>query len=236
MHDASGVAFAGPTDDGSPAKPRLVSTVYAENHDLRDQLVSLQVKFDALSRLNADRQAVGDIRNLCAPAKVTGSDSSGLLEGLLITPSGLFKENQPVVHGTDLVGRILTAGLTGAQVRLITDTGFSFTARIGRFVTEGGGHATPVYATRLHPLVRGVGHGMMEVRSTISMEQVQDNKIDVNDFIVLDDTEWPANLQGFNVGRIVAIHAQRNAPLFADIQIEPETDLMRLSEVMVMVR
>ena len=225
-----------PTDDGSPANPRPVSTVYAENHELRAQLVSLQVKFDALSKLNADRQSVGDIRNLCEPATVTGSDPSGLREALLITPSSLFREKQPVIHSVDLVGSIYRAGLTGAQVRLITDPGFSFTAKIGRFVIDADGHPQKFFVDELHPLVQGVGHGMMAVRSTISMEQASRSKIAVNDFVVLNDNEWPANLQGFNVGRITSIHAQRNAPLFAEIQIEPSAPLMRLTDVMVMVR
>ncbi len=156
-----------PVDDDSPANPRPTQTVYDENHELRAALTSLQLKFDVLSRLNADRQAVGDIRTLCEPATVTGTEASGLRESLLVTPSSSFSEKQPVVHGTDVVGWIAGAGLTSAQVRLITDPGFSVTAKIGRFVKDPTGHLTPVYVDQLHPLVQGVGHGGMAVRSTI---------------------------------------------------------------------
>ena len=224
------------TDDGSPGQPRPEATVYQENHELRAALASLEVKFDDLSRLNADRQAVGDIRSLCEPATVTGTDSSGLREGLLITPSSSFKERFPVVHGTDVVGWIVSAHLTSAQVRLITDPGFSLTAKIGRLVTDPQGHPAMEFIPDLHPLVHGIGHGQMAVSSTVSMELAKSKNISANDLVVLDDNEWPHNLQGFSVGRIASIRPQQNAPLFADIRIEPAEALMRLSDVMVMIR
>ena len=60
--------------------------------------------------------------------------------------------------------------------------------------------------------------------------------IAVNDMVVLDDRDWPANLQGLWLGRITSIHPQPSAPLVADIRVEPVSDLMRLKEVMVMVK
>jgi cell shape-determining protein MreC len=226
-------------DDGSPAKPREVQTVYQENHQLREQLVALELKFEALSKLDADRQAVGDIRPLCEPATVTGSEGSGLGQSLLITSSSSSArfDNRPVVHGTDLVGKVERAGMTGAHVRLITDPGFNLTARIGRYVTGPDGKLKMVLVEHLQPLVQGIGNGAMAVHSTISMQQTKENRIGINDFVVLDDRDdWPANLQGFMIGRIVSIRPQQNAPLFAEIRIEPATDLMRLTEVMVMVK
>ena len=44
------------------------------------------------------------------------------------------------------------------------------------------------------------------------------------------------NLQGWWLGRITSIRPQPNAPLVADIRVEPVSDLMRLKEVMVMVK
>jgi hypothetical protein len=224
------------SDDGSPGQPRPAAAVYAENHALRAQLAALQVKFDQLSRLNADRQLVGDIFPLCRPATVTGADSSGVREALKITGVGSSAVGRPVVHGTDLVGRVVTAGLTGADVRLLTDPGFVFTARIARYVPDAAGQLTLAMVGQLQPWVQGVGHGAMAIRSTVSMQQVADLHLAVGDLVVLDDHDWPANVQGFCAGRIAAINSQANAPVFADIRVEPVANLMRLNEVMVVVK
>lgn len=233
-------------DDRSPTAPRPPATVYEENHQLLTALASLQLKFDQLSQLNADRQAVGDIRPLCKPATVTGAEPSGLRESLTISVglSSAALLNRPVIRGNpsesrlpcDLVGRIVRAGVAGAQVRLITDPNFVLTARIGRYVLQPDGHLKMVYVDQLHPLVQGIGHNQMAIRSTLSMQQMHDANVEVNDLVLLDDRDWPLNIQGFSVGRIVSINPQPNAPLFAEIRIEPQTDLMRLSEVMVMVK
>ena len=224
------------SDDGSPEQPRPADAVYAENHALRTELAALEVKFDQLSRLNADRGLVGDIRPLCRPATVTGADSSGMREALKIAGVGSVAAGRPVVHGTDLVGRVVAAGLTGAEVRLLTDPGFVFTARIARYVPDAAGRLTLAIVGQLQPWVQGVGHGSMAIRSTVSMQQVAELHLAVGDLVVLDDPDWPANVQGFTTGRIAAINTQANAPIFADIRVEPIVDLMRLNEVMVVVK
>jgi cell shape-determining protein MreC len=234
-------------DDLSPEVPRAAATVYEENHQLLTELASLQIKFDQLSQLNADRQSVGDIRPFCKPATVTGAEVSGLREALTLSVgfSSAALQGRPVIRGNpsqsplpcDLVGRIVRSGPAGAQVRLVTDPGFSLTARIGRYVIQPDGHLKMTYDQQIHPLVQGIGNNQMAIRSTLSMQQVRDGNIQKGDLVVLDDHEdWPLNIQGFSVGRIVSIHPQQNAPLFADVRIEPQTNLMRLTEVMVMVR
>ena len=225
-----------PSDDASPRQPRAPATVYAENHELRAELAALRVKFDQLSRLNADRQLVGDIFPLCRPATVTGADSSGVREALKITGVGANAVGRPVVHGTDLVGRVVAAGVTGAEVRLLSDPGFAFTAQLARYVPDAAGRLTLAVVGQLQPLVQGVGHGTLAIRSTVSMQQVADLRLAVGDLVVLDDRDWPANVQGFCAGRVSAVNAQANAPIFADIRVEPVVDLLRLNEVMVVVK
>jgi cell shape-determining protein MreC len=228
-----------PTDDGSPQQPRETAVVLAENHELRAQLAALEVKFDELSRLNADRQMVGDIFSLCRPATVTGVDSSGVRETLKITGVGSNAAGRPVIHGHDLVGRVQAAGLTGAEVRLLTDPGFGFTAKFARYVPDGAGRLRLEIVEPLHPLVQGIGHGSMAIRSTVTMQQVADLHLAVGDLVVLQDREgkdWPDNVQGLCAGRVASIASQANAPIFADIRVEPTTDLLRLNEVMVVVK
>jgi cell shape-determining protein MreC len=233
-------------DDRSPAAPRPAATVYDENHQLLSAYASLQIKFDQLSQLNADRQAVGDIRSLCKPATVTGADPSGFRESLTLSAaaSASILKDRPVIRGNpsqsplpcDLIGRIVRAGPAGAQVRLVTDPGFRLTARIGRYIAQPDGQLKLTYIGQLHPLVQGIGHNAMAIQSNLSMQQVQDAGLAVGDMILLDDRDWPLNIQGFEVGRIVSINRQPSAPLLADIRIEPQSNLMRLTEVMVMVR
>jgi cell shape-determining protein MreC len=228
-----------PVDEGSPSNPRPPQTILEENRQLRTALTMLSVKFEQLSRLNEDRQLVGeDIRPLCTPATVTGADSSGVRESLTITTAGFggLKNDMPVVYAHELVGRVARAGIGGSQVRLITDPGFPFTARIYRYRTDADGQIVQERVEGLQPLVQGVGHGQMSIRSNISMAQVKELRIAVDDMVLLDDRDWPANIQGFFAGHIKEIHPQQNAPLFAEIRVEPASDLMKLREVMVMVK
>ena len=233
-------------DDLSPQKPRDESAVFAQNHELLAAYASLELKFNQLSQLNADRQSVGDIRRLCKPAGVTGSETSGLREVLSITApvstDGLA--NRPVIRGNpsqspmscDLIGRVAPSGRLGAQVRLVTDPGFVLSVRFARYVPAEEGKLHLKFVESLHPLIRGIGHNQMSIASNLSMKEVLSAGIAVNDLVLLDDPEWPPNIQGFSIGRIVSLNHQSKSALFADIRVEPATNLMRLTEVMVMIK
>ncbi len=223
-------------DDGSPAGRRPADAVYAENHELRSALAALREQFDQLSRLNADRHLTWDVLPSCQPATVTGADASGLREALKINGVGSAAAGRPVVRGTDLVGRVVAAGVTGAEVRLLTDPGFVFTARLARYVPDAAGRLTLTYVGQVQPWVSGVGHGAMAIRTSITMQQVTDLHVAVGDLVVLADREWPPNVQGFTAGRVTAVNTQANAAVFADLRVEPVVDLTRLSEVMVVVK
>jgi len=81
--------------------------------------------------------------------------------------------------------------------------------------------------------VHGIGNGMMAAR-LMHMKDVTEAHLQENDWVVLDDREWPEVLQGWRVGRVTSIEPRRDAPGFAEIRIEPSTNLMQLREVMVM--
>jgi hypothetical protein len=216
-------------DDGSLSARRGDATILEENRHLRRELEMLSEKFDNLSKLNNDRNIVRDINPLCEPAAVTGVDSSGIRESLTIgSPSlNILKAEMPVIYQNGLVGKISRAGVMAAQVRLITDPGFVVSARIGGVSAQG---------TRVpESLVQGVGHGMMVIRG-LSMKDVERFAISIGSSVLLDDREWPENVQGERLGRITGILPEQDAPLFARIQVEPDTDLLRLQEVMVMVK
>jgi cell shape-determining protein MreC len=183
---------------------------------------------------------------LCKPATVTGGDATGFHETLQFSTAAaaIAVKDRPVIRGNpsqsplpcDLIGKVVHSGPAGAQVRLVTDPGFRLTARIARYVTEPDGRLTLTRIGQLHPLVQGMGKNTMAIQSNISMQEVKDNDLRKDDLVLLDDHDWPANLQGFEVGRIVSITRQPSTPLLADIRIEPQANLMRLTEVMVMVK
>ncbi len=166
---------------------------------------------------------------------VAGVDGSGVREALKITGGAGFV-GRPVVHGTGLVGRVVASGVTGAEVRLLTDPGFVFTAGVARYLPDAAGRVSLVRVEGLRPWVSGVGHGAMAIRSAVTVQQVDTLHLAAGDLVVLDDDGWPPNVQGFCAGRVASITRQANAPAFADLCVEPVTDPLRLSEVMVVVK
>ncbi len=221
-------------DEVSPDVPRKPGDVYSENSRLWDEVARLRLENDRLSQLLAEKKVVGDVGGGAETAAVTGVDPSGLRDGLLIAGAN-YPAERPVVHEHDLVGRIYSGGIAGAEVRLITDKGMGFTVKIGKYVRNPDGTASLKFVQHLTPLVQGMGHGQMEIRNTLSMAQAADARLEPGDIVLLDDREkWPAGVQGFKVGRIVSIRKQANAPLVADVLVEPEVDLLHLSSVLVL--
>jgi hypothetical protein len=216
------------------APPRAEPVVYQENEQLRLIVASLTAQLEELKRINADREALGDVRALCTPVAVIGGDS-GTRDSLAVQrPAGIeLRAGMPVLYAGGLAGRIERAGATGAQVRLITDRGFRITGSFGRFVaTEAGA----VEFVRIHtpaPLVEGTGKGTMSVRN-LPMAAVESAGLAPNDWVVLDVNDWPMNLAGYKVGRVVSITDRSNAPGFAEIHLQPSRNLLRLREVMVL--
>jgi hypothetical protein len=224
-------------DDASPQLPREEQTLLEENRQLNLKLAALTIQFDNLSKLNADRHLVGDILPFCKPASVNGADSSTARESLQITsPNMDLTTGQPVLYAHSLLGRIVGAGLGTAQVRLITDPGFVIMCRIAQYKADDTKTLKLEWIKDLPVLVQGVGGGAMIVRSNLTMATVNDLQIRENDMLLLDDPDWPANLQGWCVGKITDISPQRKSPLLCSIQVRPLNDLLQQKEVMVMAK
>ncbi len=226
-------------DDASPQSPRSAQTLLEENRELNLKLASLQVQIDDLSKLNADREKMGNIASLCRPANVTGSDSSTGRESLLISASsgtGLTVGRAVLCAPHNLMGRIVSAGLDSAQVQLITDPGVAIMCRIAQYKPDDTGALTLEWIKDLPVLVQGIGKGGMTVRSNLPMARIDELHIKPGDIVGLNDPEWPANLQGWCVGRIAKISSQAKSALVSDIRVEPIDDLTLQKEVMVMVK
>ena len=227
-----------PVDLGLPTGVRPDESLLAENHQLRLALTSITQRFETLSEINADRGMVGNLRSLCNPATVSGADVSGLHESLILSGAFTagFKADQPVIYPGGLVGKITLAGLGSAHVRLITDKGYSVSGRIGQLKPDADGQLHMEFVKTVHPVLQGRGNSELGIQNTIIMQQVKELGIAINDVISVDDgDDWP-NVKGQWIGRISAINAQQNAPLFADIRVAPMNNLLQLREVMVMVK
>jgi cell shape-determining protein MreC len=214
-------------DDASPGNPRSLADVQKENLELRVALANVTAQLQALKELNNDRSQLGSARNLCTPVAVIGSDT-GNRESITLQGGQNIRNGMEVLTTAGLVGRVDGGGYLGARVRLVTDPGFAMTCSFDRY-----GNGTYEHIQLPAATVSGAGNGMMTAKM-MRLKDVTDAKLRENDWVVLDDREWPEVLQGWRVGRITSIVPRRDAPGFAEIRIEPATNLMQLREVMVM--
>lgn len=226
---------APPVDPVSPTRPRLSEDLYHENAQLRLLVASLEGQLEALRQLNAERERVGSVRRFCIPVKVAGADSAG--RAVLHLASGTLAGiavGQPVLHAGGIAGVIGRAGASGSSVRLLIDTDMRVTGAFARFEIDDDGQ-TRFRRLPIEPAVAvGSGRGDLAV-ATMRMKDVEDAKLKPgSDWFVLEDRAWPLALQGYRIGMVRSIAAKRDAPLFAEVRIVPDGDLLRLAEVQVM--
>src|SRR4051812_20053233 len=124
--------------DNSPADASAASPALRVELDrLRIQVASLTVQLEQLQRIHADRQLLGDAQKYCTPFPVIGGDRESLA---VVGSSGDgLSPAMAAVHKDSIVGKIASAGSSGAQLRLITDRGFKLAGLIGRFNTTAEG-------------------------------------------------------------------------------------------------
>ena len=195
------------------------------------RLASLQAQLKDLQELNADRQLLGEVLPLCTPAPVVGGDA-GSRDSLSIQSTAGLQNGMFALYSGGVVGRLDRVGLSGsAQVRLITDPGFAVTGSFGRVERDASGQPTFRQIPTPPPLVQGAGRGAMVIKR-LDFDSIKDVK--VGDWLVVQDRDWPANLQGYRLGRISSIDRSASSPLFAEITVKPARNLLQLREVMVM--
>jgi hypothetical protein len=242
-------AWAHGREEQLPPDDRAAYAIRLENDRLRQQNVKLRYDLVEQLKITNELKNLGDLGPLCTPVKVVGIDS-GARESLALAGSSLegLKDDMCVVYSGGIVGRLQRSGVAGGQVRLVTNPGFRVTAYFSgpRQADRNPDGKNPAAATdatgefqRLNPnelvLVEGAGRGQMVVRHQ-KMSDVQTWGLRKGDWVVLDDIEWPARLRGLRIGRIANISTQRESPLFAEIRIAPDADLLKLPEVMVLTK
>jgi cell shape-determining protein MreC len=206
-----------------------------ENEELRETLARMTEQLRDLQARNDERSKIGPLREFCTPFAVIGGDP-GARESLQIRASSLqgLSEGMAALYTAGLAGRVQRAGIAGAQVQLITDTGFRVRVSAKRYQKTGNDEAA-VALPRFLRVAEGVGRNRMIV-PRVTMEEVTAAGLRPGDVLVLDDPDWPPILKGTQVGQIKSIEKSKTHPGFADIHAEPPEVLLRLREVLVLTK
>lgn len=219
-------------DLGSPGATRTSAELIVENNRLRIRLASIQGQLERLRERDAEREKLGDVRDLCSPFNVIGADS-GPRDSLMLGATSFdhVAEAMPVLYPGGIAGRVWRAGIGGVQVMLVTDSQSKLTASFARFTKSPDG--TPEFKPLAADAILVQGTGNKKMTAQISQRMAGEIGVRLEDWVVLSDRDWPTALQGYRVGRVTQVTPARS-PGFVIIRIEPDSDLMRLREVMVM--
>jgi cell shape-determining protein MreC len=219
---------------GSAQVARGDDQIRRQNSELLQMVSSLAAQLEELKQRDAERGKLGDRRELCTPFAVFGGDS-GVRESLQIQGSSFqhIAVGMPVLYPNGVVGQVSRAGAAGASVRLITDAGFCVSASFVSFRKTADDRTQYVPSKLPQTVLEGVGNGVM-VSRMLNLKDVKELELKVGDYAVVDDADWPPGARGWWLGRVTSVSARRDAPMLADIRVEPLGDLSQLREVMVM--
>jgi cell shape-determining protein MreC len=232
------MAISGRVNKPDPTDTRDAVALREENAELRQELAGRLRELEEMRLREGERAKLGRLRDLCTPVKVVGDDTSASREGLMLQGSTIegLKQGQVVLVPAGIVGKIdRPPGLAGAQVRLITDRGVRIGAYFGRLNTQTN-RVEPLRTSP--PLIEGTGDGAMRCATMLTMEEVNAESVQLRpgDWVLLDDREWDERVHYRPIGKVVRVEKQAASPLYADIRIEPMTNLTQLNEVMVLTK
>ena len=209
---------------------RSLEAVAAENERLANTVGYVQKQLEAERRRNAQWAPLADLRDRCIFLTVSGVDA-GTRESLALPPATLDRvaDGAFALFPGGVAGRVQgRTGFGGAQLRLVTDPGFKVRGQIVRRGATGETEPmTPVI------VFEGVGGGAMVARGDVTWEQVDKGRVKPGDAAQLDDRDWPADLHGQRLGIVTRVEPMRGQRKFAEIRVEPTSNLLLLSEVMV---
>ncbi len=215
-----------------PEDKRAASDIVDENERLKLAVSSLTGQMEQLITRVAETEQFGPVGQFCKRVPVMGNDPASRDS---LSVQGRFDVsllNQPVLYIGGMAGRLERAGLTGAQVRLVTDRSFSATGRFGTFGTNELGLPAFQGKETTPPIVEGVGNGVMMVRNLEYKEAAE--HVTEGMWVALDDQEYPSIIRYQKLGKVVSIKKRPESPLWADIEVRPEWNLMALTKVMVL--
>ncbi|HEY7087330.1 MAG TPA: rod shape-determining protein MreC [Tepidisphaeraceae bacterium] len=222
-----------PRDDGAPHGSRSNAEVVRENTELRIAYMNIKGQLQKMLEREAEKQLLGEISELCTRFTVTGADSAGR-DSLLLSGSSVdgLREGMPVLYSRGIVGRIIRTGLGEARVLLITDPQSRMVVNFARFNRKPDGSIDSQILSAEGPLLEGAGNGELIIRN-VSYKTVDEIKLRPDDWVVLNDRDWPPGLNYYRVGTVYSIENSKN-PGFVIIRARPDSKLIELREVMVM--
>lgn len=236
---AAGAAFRrlnpSPPDVESPTgAPRTYQDVVNENRELRLEIAHLTEQLHRLEQINADREALGSLRDLCRPMRVVGSDT-GLRKSISLQGDvNGIKTGMAVLCPNGLAGKVDRVGWSGgAQAQLVTDGAFRVLARFGR-LEHSGDQATFRVLSEKAVLLEGDGKQGMIARS-VAAKDVESSGIRAGDWAMIADDDYPTIVQGYRIGQVSGVKPSKT-PQFVDVTISLLQDPLKLREAMVLVR
>lgn len=223
------------SDVESPSSAqRTYQQIAEENRDLRVEIAHITEQLRQLERLNADRELLGALRARSRPMKVVGADIGWRKALSLQGPVEGIKPGMAVLYPGGLAGRIDRVGWNmGAQAQLVIDRTYRITVRFGRVERKDGRDSYRMVSEAL-TLLEGNGVDAL-VSRTMSEKDANAAGLAPGDFAVLADNDYPSSLQGYRIGQVTSIKPSRAAQ-HVEVTVTPPVDLMKLSEVMVLVK
>lgn len=212
--------------------PRTYQQIVDENQDLRLQIARMTEQLRRLQELNADREALGTLRELCRPMTVVGSDTSMRKALNLQGDAQGLKVGMAVLYRDGLAGKIDRLPWSGgAQALLVTDRGFRILAKFGRL--EGKGEAMRFrILSEKKVLLEGNGSTGLVSRN-VTEQDVREIGVDAGDWALIADEEYGPEAQGYRIGRVESVRPGKVAK-FMEISVATQRDPAKLQEVMVL--
>jgi cell shape-determining protein MreC len=239
LHARAGGASARPTPSDEKSGDVSVEQLRYENKNLLIRVNELTEQNQKLLELLNQVKGFELPMSALMIAPVIGGDqgSEQVLKVQVRSTEGLTP-NMPVLSSQgQLVGKLQIVGIGATRVRLVSDKASTVTCGFQRYRRD---DASFMMLPQAPKAVQGTGgDGKMIVRAMKRDEARPqahpEQGLEVGDWVVVKDRDLPAEVQGRKIGEIEAIETSRNA-LFSNVVIRPDSDLMKLREVMIVVR
>ena len=208
---------------------------------LRDDIETMKYQIQVLTaenlRIHEKLDSIGaiDITSAIKFVPVIGGDlgTQQVLTLQLRSGEGAVP-NTPVMYPPkNFAGKLEVVGLGAARVRLISDKNSTVTGMFCRYQKDLGMIDMP----QPFKTMEGLGNGKMVINKVkvdeASPPRHPESNLAVGDWFVVRDKDLPEEVQRYKLGEIESITPSKQ-PQFVTIILRPDTDLMKLREVMVL--
>ena len=217
-------------------KGRGAAELRAEVERLRAENSRLGTQMTYLREQLGLREKLGDAGKYCRPFEVLFPDARDRESlSLRATVADGIAADMAVLTPDNLIGRVMAVGVGGAQVRLITDPKFVVRVAFRRYEADPKATAPAFTAVKVEekPVTcYGAGRGLC----VVSLPKDDAGVLRDGDWVVLDDGDWPQELQGMPLGRVERVGPRPQSPGWSDVTVRPRVNAGQLTSAMVMLR